>query len=310
VSVNSSLSASTENQPRKKQRHIRLTGAGWGFLALIFCELLMALNFNNNPLFAMTFLSAAIVFTAYWQTAKNVSQIGFLQWRVETVFAGQVLEYSLELRELGGYQHDEIRAAADIEGQCAAVTLGGLENRPLVIRRTISTRGRTEPASVNLASEYPLGLFRASLAIPPLPSVVIYPAAKGTQVLPESHQNETAHIKAEADTLSSLRRYQEGDRINRIAWKASARSMDLMSNEYDGADDPNGITLDWQQVQLQMVEEKLSQLCAWVLMADRQGLEYSLKLPGSHISTGSGVAHRQKCLQALALYALPSELSN
>ena len=48
-------------------------------------------------------------------------------------------------------------------------------------------------------------------------------------------------------------------------------------------------------------EHKLSRLCAWVLMADKQQLDYGLRLPLREIKPGSGEAHKRQCLEALAL---------
>ena len=42
-------------------------------------------------------------------------------------------------------------------------------------------------------------------------------------------------------------------------------------------------------------------VCAWVLLADKQGLQYGLRLPGLEIPPASGPAHKKNCLQALAL---------
>jgi uncharacterized protein (DUF58 family) len=49
------------------------------------------------------------------------------------------------------------------------------------------------------------------------------------------------------------------------------------------------------------MEQKLSRLCAWVLQADQQGLDYGLRLPAVDIPPGSGEAHKRQCLEALAL---------
>ena len=49
-------------------------------------------------------------------------------------------------------------------------------------------------------------------------------------------------------------------------------------------------------------EAQLARLCAWLLLADKRGLLYGLRLPGVEIAPGQGAAHQQKCLQALALF--------
>ena len=46
---------------------------------------------------------------------------------------------------------------------------------------------------------------------------------------------------------------------------------------------------------------RLSRLAAWVLQADKLGVDYGLRLPGQQIAPDSGEAHRRRCLEALAL---------
>ena len=41
---------------------------------------------------------------------------------------------------------------------------------------------------------------------------------------------------------------------------------------------------------------------AWVLVADRAGVSYGLRLPGIEVATGQGEGHRRHCLEALALW--------
>ena len=48
-------------------------------------------------------------------------------------------------------------------------------------------------------------------------------------------------------------------------------------------------------------EHKLSRLCAWVVNADKQNVDYGLRLPGLEIKPGRGEAHKKRCLEALAL---------
>ena len=45
--------------------------------------------------------------------------------------------------------------------------------------------------------------------------------------------------------------------------------------------------------------------CDMVIKAHRLNMTFGLKLPGQTIDPDRGEAHRQKCLKALSLYALP-----
>jgi uncharacterized protein (DUF58 family) len=49
------------------------------------------------------------------------------------------------------------------------------------------------------------------------------------------------------------------------------------------------------------MEARLSRLTAWVLMAERMGLDYGLRIPGHEFSPDQGAAHRSRCLEAMAL---------
>jgi len=65
--------------------------------------------------------------------------------------------------------------------------------------------------------------------------------------------------------------------------------------------------LDWAHA-LQSVSQggtapqelALSRLCAWVLLAEKQGVHYGLRLPKIAIAPSQGQAHKKNCLQALA----------
>ena len=59
--------------------------------------------------------------------------------------------------------------------------------------------------------------------------------------------------------------------------------------------------LDFAHTGLQDTEGRLSRLCAWVLQADRLGVDYGLRLPGVEIKPACGEAHKRRCLEALAL---------
>ena len=62
------------------------------------------------------------------------------------------------------------------------------------------------------------------------------------------------------------------------------------------------IWLDWEGLPGMDTEARLSQLTRWVLDADRDGLSYGLRLPGLQHPPASGLEHKHRCLQALALF--------
>ena len=48
-------------------------------------------------------------------------------------------------------------------------------------------------------------------------------------------------------------------------------------------------------------EARLARLTAWALAAEREGLDYGLRLPGRELPPSQGQGHRAHCLERLAL---------
>ncbi len=105
-----------------------------------------------------------------------------------------------------------------------------------------------------------------------------------------------------------VRSYQRGDPLKRVVWKKLAKAGELISRDTHQAQ-RHALWLDLANTGLALphpatgapLEHAISRLCAWVQMADKQGLQYGLRLPGQEIPPASGEAHRKNCLQALAL---------
>ena len=73
------------------------------------------------------------------------------------------------------------------------------------------------------------------------------------------------------------------------------------TKQYAGTDVVSHL-FDWDSLPLLGAEARLSQLCRWVLDAHSTGEAYGLRLPGLVIEPNMGPAHRERCLNALALF--------
>jgi uncharacterized protein (DUF58 family) len=138
----------------------------------------------------------------------------------------------------------------------------------------------------------------------PAAKVLAYPA-------PESHppplppgepRAGSAAIAATQDTgeFDGVRAYRRGDPMKLVVWKKLAKADELVSRDTQQAQ-RRELWLDFAQTGHLDTEARLSRLCAWVLAADRLGVDYGLRLPGREIRPSSGEAHRRGCLEALAL---------
>ena len=287
---------------KKARFKTRLAPAGWGFIGLIMCGFLMSVNFSNNLIFAMTFLLSGIAVVGWWQTRANLRGLELGDWRVKPIFAGQSAVYTLSVTNPSRVERFGLRTQIpEIKGETfySIETQGATD---MTVNRPAPKRGFLAPVAVSLTSRFPLGLFEARLDTGMLPECLVYPAPKGTEQLPDHAVGREGHQRKESGTLTDIRRYMPGDPASRIAWQALARTDEIYTKEFDGAEGEPALWLRWDDVRMNGVEEKLSQLCHWLSDVHRQGKEYGLDIPGNKTGQGADEVHRQHCLRTLALH--------
>lgn len=299
-------------RPAVKANALRmwLAPAGWGFLGLIGCGFLLSINFSNNLIFAMTFLLIAIALVGWYFTRVNLVGLVVADWRVEPVFAGQLALYRMQVENRSGQERFGLRVEAPGLAGGEERSLRAGERVEMVLSRPAPTRGPLPRLAATIGSAFPLGLFNARLGCGELPGCLVYPAPRGPQPLPEDRSNRQAHQNREAGSYTDMRRYAAGDPLSRISWKALARFDELYTKEFDGGQGQAALWLRWSDVQAAAVEDRLSQLCRWVVDAHRLGREYGLDLPGTVLPPANEESHLHCCLEALALYGFEGDVEN
>ncbi len=178
-------------------------------------------------------------------------------------------------------------------------------SQEVVARIPAAMRGLLYPGRFRILTTYPLGLFYAWAIVDLDMHCLIYPKPEpGNLSLPpaQASSGEGSASGTGEEDFAGLRTFRPGDSPRRIAWKAFARSEVFLSKQFSGsaaaelwldfADMPNFLGL----------EAKLSRLARWVIESEAAGLRYGLRLPGNEYEPDSGALHRDRCLQALALF--------
>ena len=115
-----------------------------------------------------------------------------------------------------------------------------------------------------------------------------------------AHGHRQHDARGEED-FAGLRKYQAGDSPRHVAWKAFARSGQLLSKQFAGAD-TSSQWFDFNDLPVADVEERLSILTRWIIDADRSLEDYGLRMPAEEFPPTHGDAPRRACLEALALF--------
>jgi uncharacterized protein (DUF58 family) len=164
-------------------------------------------------------------------------------------------------------------------------------------------RGVHSVPPLTAETRFPLGTFRVWTVWRPAAQVLVYPAPEGfPPPLPAGEPRAGGLVATRAEStgeFDGVRAYRRGDPLKLVVWKKAAKADELVSRDSQQAQRYE-LWLDFAQAGHLDTEAKLSRLAAWVLQAERLGLDYGLRLPGQQIPPGTGEAHKRRCLEALA----------
>ena len=164
-------------------------------------------------------------------------------------------------------------------------------------------RGLHRVPPLTAETRFPLGTFRVWTVWRPAAQVLVYPAPEAfPPPLPpgEPRAGGVAATRANATgEFDGVRGYRRGDPLKLVVWKKAAKTGELVSRDAQQAQRYE-LWLDFAHAGTPDTEHRLSRLAAWVLQADRLGMDYGLRLPARQVSPASGEAHKRRCLEALA----------
>jgi uncharacterized protein (DUF58 family) len=283
------------------------TRAGAGFMLLLILLLLMAVNYENNLIYAITFLAAAVFLIACLHTYGNLAGLRLQALRGNSCFAGEQAGFELELEHQNGREPEQIQLQFE---QGTALMLD-LEQAPqrLELFAPAPERGWLDPGGLKLDTTFPLGLFRAWSWIGLELSVLVYPRPlKGE--LPsllgsgDSGEANLQHTEG-TDDFTGLERFQPGMSLRQIDWKSYARGLGLQAKQFGDQQSPD-IWLDLDACPGNL-EQRLSRLTYWVLELSKQEQRYGLRLGAQVLKPDQGEQHRHEALKRLALFGRGGE---
>jgi uncharacterized protein (DUF58 family) len=292
---------------RLGQRRVFIVPSRGGllFALALIVMLLGAVNYNLALGHALVFLLAGLGIVGMIHTFRNLHGLVVTPGRCEPVFAGETAHFPLVLDNDRPSPRPALELAADL-GFPVNATVDGKKSTKTNIPLTAARRGWLELPRVRLSTRYPLGLFTAWAYLQPAMRCLVYPcpvAAPLPPALPAAAGGERSGDGGQED-FAGFRQRQPADSPRHVAWKASARDMEgpLLVKQFAGGAQVEGV-FDWQQTDPSLPEEtRLGILTGWVLAADAADIRYGLRLPALDIPSASGDAHRQRCLEALALF--------
>ncbi|GAB2896555.1 DUF58 domain-containing protein [Microbulbifer echini] len=279
------------------------TRAGLGYLLVVAVLWLLATNYENNLVFALTFLLISVFVILPVHTFANLSGLRLQLLSTEPAFAGDFAEAKINLSREDKREREWIQVHWPTE-EGAYVDLCEERSADFRVALPVLERGRVQAPRLRVESRFPLGLFRCWSRIDLDVEFLVYPRPLAGGPLPLGEalvEGESGPVRRGGDDYASLKPYQPGDSLRHLAWKQYAAGRDLYSKEYESRTDTR-LWLDWALLDGRDVETRLSNLCHWALQAEKQGIAYGLRVPGTTLPPSLGMEHQQRVLGALALF--------
>ena len=294
------------------QRNVYIvpTRAGWMLGATMLVLLIASINYQLNLGYLLTFLLAGSVAVGMYVCHGTLRGLAMHLLPPEPQFAGAAAVLRVVLDNTRRSTRYGIGIAVRGSGQWAWCDVPAQGSATVDIAFKADHRGLHPVPPFTAETRFPLGTFRVWTVWRAAAKVMVYPA-------PEPHPPALPPGEARADSpqvagaraqhageYDGIRPYRRGDPLKMVVWKKVARAEAAGSDALFSRDTQQAqrqeLWLDAQHCGLPNQEARLSRLCAWVLMADRLGLDYGLRVPGRNIAPSQGEAHKRQCLEVLS----------
>ena len=268
------------------------------FFLVFVLLLLVGGTYQNNLVFMMAFLLLALGLVTIIQTARNIRFLEVVSGETENNFENQKATVRLLIKNKSNKECYNIQIKVEnfekksfFRTSFASTTLSTLPAQSLAtveIQLPLTQKwGRYQIQRVDLATEYPYGLFK-SWTIHKCPlQVFIYPEPQGTQELPF----EKSQI---GEDYSGHRPFLSGDSYSRVDWKKWAQGKGLLTKEYNSAHS--------DQIIFEMNELKkhsVHQASQWILTCYENQIQFGLQTEKQFLPPAGHSLHFHQVLKTI-----------
>jgi uncharacterized protein (DUF58 family) len=295
------------------QRNVYIlpTRAGWMLAATLLLLLVASINYRLNLGYLLTFLLAGCVTVGMHVCHGTLRGLAMRLMPPEAQYAGSAAVFRVVLQNDRRSTRYGIGLAVLHSGQWSWSDVPAQGSATVEVAFKAERRGVHPVPPLTAETRFPLGTFRVWTVWRPASQVLVYPAPEVNPPPlppgePQAGQSASTVMRSRiAGEYDGVRAYRRGDSLKLVVWKRAAQAQAAGSDELVSRDAQQAqrqeLWLDTQHAGLPDTEARLSRLCAWVLMADRLGLEYGLRAGGQVVAPSHGEAHKRRCLEVLAV---------
>ncbi|WP_296447525.1 DUF58 domain-containing protein [Rhodoferax sp. UBA5149] len=288
------------------QRNVYILPTRPGFMlgATLLLLLVTSINYQLNLGYLLTFLLGGSAVVGMYVCHGTLRGITMNLIAPDAIFTGASATITINLQSQRRSIRHGIGLAVLGSDHWVWTDLPAQGSATVHIAFKPERRGLHRVPALTAETRFPLGTFRVWTAWRPAAQVLVYPAPESSAPpLPPGEPRAGGaaaahqHVSGEYD---GVRAYRRGDPLKLVVWKKAAKADELVSRDASQVQRVE-LWLDRQHCGTSHPEQQLSRLCAWVLQAEKLGLDYGLRLGGQDIKPSCGEVHKRHCLEALAL---------
>lgn len=303
-----------------RNRSIRLTSEGVGFVLLTVGIGVASINTGNNLLYLLFAMMLSLIVISGILSERGFKQVDVSRRLPAALFANQpataafvIANRSSRLPVFSLRIMDIIEGTAVDRGIRVLQLLPGgrtIQSYPFLVER----RGTYVLEGVKVFTRFPFGLFVKAATFPLRSDVIVYPEIKALpsvllEDLSRIGHDQVLPRRGHGTTLHNLRLYQPGDDSRTIHWKTTARKSLLIVRETE-AEDQHLVTivLHTRMSDLshgpefhKLFEEAVSLTASLAVLFTERAYEVRLVVGGQELPYETGDAHLFRMLSVLAV---------
>lgn len=290
----------------RRELYILPTRIGWYYALILIALFGIAIKFGNQAAFMMLFILIAVALVAMVYTHNNVIGISIHAQPSKSVFLGESAIFPVTLHNDSRKERHAVWLICGGFHRLCTLKPGQVEMIDLKLPTV--QRGYLNCDPINISSQFPIGVFFCwTKRFVSDQRCLVYPQPLSLIPFPEDGSNEgqqqaIASVRVGAEDFAGMKSYQEGDRLRDIHWPSLAKTHKLISIQHENQTN-SSVNISWFSLPGNMsIEDRLSQLCYWVIEAQQNDIRYQLEMPNHTIEFNRGLPHFHDCLRVLALW--------
>ncbi len=309
---------------KTSNRSFQVTREGAGFILLIFAVGIGAIYSGSNLLYLILAMCLSFVIVSGVLSELVLQKISIKSSLPPTIYAGDAFSISLGISNGKKYFSSyslsitmKLNGPARLEENPAIYLFhmppGAAVEKTLIVKAV--KRGLLRINEIQISTGFPFGLFYKTRNIQTHDETIVFPKIQPVNLpslsFPSAEEGQGA-VHIQGKEIVALREYSEGDPLNAVHWKSSAKTGHLRVKEFMTAGDQSFtlfLNLNDPQTNRQVpdaiLEERIGEAASLAYNLIRRGNEVSLKTEDRvQFPFGNTETHLERIMKFLALIGL------